>query len=500
MNNIRERNDRRFGCYSVVLAGAVFAGFAADEARAVDTPYMSECRARGVPIPPDWAETGTPWVLQGELTENLLFPGRFAGVWTYSHPTIRGACIALPRDSGAVGTLAGFICQSATTGHACFWDNTKRGESTPLGWKGKTIVISELQDGSNLQENCTSCHKGNNVFLISPDDPTWKKVLKGPLSGPFTGTFTTRVEASADNQGTPPHPRYIPITTQPPRPDWANRFTPGGCGGACHEPAAVDSPPMPPACANAPNGVANCFLAQGPVGEPAAGSLQFSAAAYPAIEENGNVVISVARTGSSTGPVSVDYTTGGGTATEGADYTFTQGTLTWPGGDAANKTFSVQIRDDGDIEGLESINLTLSNPGGTAVLGIPRTAILTIAASDGSSASFKCGGRSVTANCTVNGVAGRPCAGTPLNDSIVGTGGADVIQGLRGNDTIISMAGNDYVCGGEGMDNLRASGGNDRLFGALGNDRLVGALGSDICDGGPGRDRAESCEVRRNIP
>jgi hypothetical protein len=210
-----------------------------------------------VPIPPDWAESGTPWVLQGTLTQNLLQPGEYAAVWTYSDPSTRGACIALPRGNGSVGTLNGFICQSATTGHACFWDNKRRGSADAVGWRDLRLVISELQDGSNLakEENCTACHRGNNVFLISPDDPTWSKVLRGPLSGPSTGTFTTQVETSSDNQGG--HPRYIPITTLPPRSSWENPFAPGGCAGACHELHLGNfsvPQPMPPTCNTAPGG------------------------------------------------------------------------------------------------------------------------------------------------------------------------------------------------------------------------------------------------------
>jgi hypothetical protein len=200
-----------------------------------DTNYMADCRARGVPIPPPWAESGTDWQLQGTLTQNLLDPGGFAAVWTYSDPSVRGACIALPRGDGSFGSAAGIICQSATTGHACFWDNKLRTDPAQqfIGWRGLRLVISELRDGSDLNENCTGCHRGNNVFLISPDDPTWAKLLRGPLSGPVTGTFTTQVETSSDNQGG--HPRYIPVSTTPPRPGWENPFTAGGCAGACHE-------------------------------------------------------------------------------------------------------------------------------------------------------------------------------------------------------------------------------------------------------------------------
>lgn len=34
-----------------------------DPAPEIVTPQMNLCRLTGVPIPPDWAESGTPWVL-----------------------------------------------------------------------------------------------------------------------------------------------------------------------------------------------------------------------------------------------------------------------------------------------------------------------------------------------------------------------------------------------------------------------------------------------------
>jgi hypothetical protein len=223
--------------------------------------YMNDCRAHSVPIPPDWAETGTAWRKQGTLGTNLLQPGSYAEVWTYSDPAVRGACIALPRGNGAAGSLAGIICQSATTGHACFWDNQLRSApSNVLGWSGQRLVIADLVDGATManSKNCTACHRGNNVYLMSPDDATWAKVLRGPLVGGSTGTFTTRVETSSDNRGA--HPRYIPITTLPDRPGWVNTFTTGGCAGACHESPVVAAPPMPPGCA-APSSSnpANCY-------------------------------------------------------------------------------------------------------------------------------------------------------------------------------------------------------------------------------------------------
>jgi hypothetical protein len=215
------------------------------------TDYMRDCRAHDVPIPPDWAETGTAWVLQGTLMTNLLSPGSYAAVWTYSDPVKRGACIALPRGDGSPGSPSGIICQSATTGHVCFWDNILRSDPMErfIGWSGQTLRIADLKDGSNLNSPCTNCHIGNNVYLISPDDPTWGRVLRGPLDPPRTGTFTTRVESSTDVRDG--HPRYIPITTLPPRARWENTFPGPCCAGACHEqPVNSFGPPlMPPACA-----------------------------------------------------------------------------------------------------------------------------------------------------------------------------------------------------------------------------------------------------------
>lgn len=256
-----------------------------------DTDYMAFCRKSRVPIPPDWALSGTAWVLQGNLGDpsgtNLLQPPGpnsrpDAFVWTYSDPVRRGACIALPRGvAGQRGGIAGIICQSAETGHACFWDSRQRDNNNPLrempllDWRTQILRISELKDASNLTEpgsgTCPECHRGNNVFLIAPEDPTWKKVLTGLgfAGGNHTnqgGTFTTRVEASSDMNGG--HPRYIPVTYPSMRPDWANIFQVGGCAGKCHEKGEdftsrdggiPRAPLMLPACAQREEEVENCY-------------------------------------------------------------------------------------------------------------------------------------------------------------------------------------------------------------------------------------------------
>ena len=227
-----------------------------------DTDYMAFCRSRRVPIPPNWAELGTAWILHGNLASgtNLLRPGEDAFVWTYSDPVRRGACFALPR--GGAGQ-AEIICQSATTGRACFWDNKLRADGTnaPIfDWRGGTVLrISELQDGSNLGENCTACHRGDNVFLMSPDDPTWANVLRGPTLG---RTFTTSVESSSDMRDG--FPRYVPVTYPARRPNWDNTYSTRGCGLKCHENPTFAEPfafptPMAPTCATGGIAAERCY-------------------------------------------------------------------------------------------------------------------------------------------------------------------------------------------------------------------------------------------------
>lgn len=132
-------------------------------------------------------------------------------------------------------------------------------------------------------------------------------------------------------------------------------------------------------------------LSGGPVGSPSTatvtindddgvGVLQFSSATYTGAETGGAITITVTRTGSTTGQVTVDFATNpiGSTATAGVDYFATSGTLTWPNGDGTSKSFTVTPIADGVAEGTETVNLVLSNPTGGASLGAQSTAVLNI--------------------------------------------------------------------------------------------------------------------------
>ena len=106
-------------------------------------------------------------------------------------------------------------------------------------------------------------------------------------------------------------------------------------------------------------------------------TLAFSATSYTTSEALALATITVKRLRGVSTPVSVSYATGGGTATAGTDYTASAGTLSFPAG-VVSRTFTVPIVDDGDIEGDETVSLTLSNPSPGATVVPPAVASMVI--------------------------------------------------------------------------------------------------------------------------
>jgi hypothetical protein len=119
---------------------------------------------------------------------------------------------------------------------------------------------------------------------------------------------------------------------------------------------------------------------------PLVSNVQFSAINYSAGEGSNNATITVTRTGDTAGAATVDFATSDLVAQQRTDYTITAGTLTFAPGQIS-KTFDVLIVDDAYVEGSETLNLSLSNPTGGAVLGSPSTAVLTITDNDSTTAS-----------------------------------------------------------------------------------------------------------------
>ena len=113
------------------------------------------------------------------------------------------------------------------------------------------------------------------------------------------------------------------------------------------------------------------------------GTVQLSSAAYSGIEGS-TKTITINRIGGQTGAISVDYATGGGSATGGAactagvDYITASGTRSWANNDSAAKTFDITLCTDAVSDAGETVNITLSNPlGGTSITGT-NPAVLTI--------------------------------------------------------------------------------------------------------------------------
>jgi hypothetical protein len=143
--------------------------------------------------------------------------------------------------------------------------------------------------------------------------------------------------------------------------------------GVAYVTGSTNSTNFPTTQLRTPAGVFDAFVAQ--IAE--AGFIQFAQPTYQVAEDGGSVLITVRRSGDTTGTGTVQFATSNGTATAGADYTAATGTLTFaPGQNLAS--FTVAVLADAVCDGDETVNLTLTNPGGGAVLGTRTTAVLTI--------------------------------------------------------------------------------------------------------------------------
>ncbi|HYG21342.1 MAG TPA: Calx-beta domain-containing protein [Verrucomicrobiae bacterium] len=106
-----------------------------------------------------------------------------------------------------------------------------------------------------------------------------------------------------------------------------------------------------------------------------AGSFKFSASSYTG-KEGAKANVIVQRVGGTSSGVTVQFTTSNGSAATG-DYVNASQTLTFAANEAS-KTVQITLNSDSTTEGTETVNLSLSNPTGSATLGTPSTATLSI--------------------------------------------------------------------------------------------------------------------------
>jgi len=172
----------------------------------------------------------------------------------------------------------------------------------------------------------------------------------------------------------------------------------------------------------------------GTVTSGAGGSMALTAASYSVAQSGGNVTMTVARTGGTTGAVSVEYATTNGTAEAGTDFTAETGTLSWASGDNGSKTFTVPVSNADPFTGNKTFTVALTNPSGGGTVGSPGAATVTIAGDasaavgslefSGASYSVAQGAGSLTV--TVNRVGGSTGAvglsyGTSNGTAVAGT-------------------------------------------------------------------------------
>lgn len=172
--------------------------------------YIEACRDQGVPIPPDWPDSR--WISQGSLAFVFISQGRQAEVFAYKDPAVPGACYALPRFAPGSTTsieLLGIICQSATTGYACFWDNKEADGVTPITGPDITLRIDSIGNGRTLAENCTMCHRGDNVFNIHPGTALDLSRTGAP-GGPYETDSAIRYTPLGQTEWVNPPPLFMP--------------------------------------------------------------------------------------------------------------------------------------------------------------------------------------------------------------------------------------------------------------------------------------------------
>jgi len=116
-------------------------------------------------------------------------------------------------------------------------------------------------------------------------------------------------------------------------------------------------------------------LAASPVAAPflgdnsnvALGGVAFSVATLNAGERDASAVLTVTRNGNNTAlPLTLQFTTGNGTATAGTDFTATSGSLVWAANDPVSKTITVPLLRDESVEGAEQFTVILSGLTGPA--------------------------------------------------------------------------------------------------------------------------------------
>ncbi len=215
---------------------------------------------------------------------------------------------------------------------------------------------------------------------------------------PVNGVFTIKVRATAsawNKIAGPPSERATSAGA------YLNFDAPPGGAGSMfvsngleqvETPANGERPDPPPIALPPP-----CVPGPGP-----AGTLQFTQSSYVSPESEAPPTITVTRTGGTSGVVTALFATSDGTAADGTDYKGVTATVFFSDGDDEPRVVEIPITEDSREEGDETVQLSLSQPGGCGALGSQDNATLTIvdddlaAAPSGLDSTFGGGGTATT--------------------------------------------------------------------------------------------------------
>jgi len=214
--------------------------------------------------------------------------------------------------------------------------------------------------------------------------------------------------------------------------------------------------------------------------------IAFSTSNY-SVNENGSVVnaITITVSGARANPVGVLVTPSNGNAMAPNDYSNSLIAVSFASG-VTVQTITIPVVDDTLIEVNETVNLTLSNPTGGAVLGTQSTASLAIVNNDFPTAGIDTVESSVTYSISTDS--------TVENVILTGTGNINAIGNTQDNQLTGNSA-NNYLSGGSGNDTLNALGGQDTLAGGIGNDVYVFGFGESVI---AGRDRIADFSINND--
>lgn len=111
--------------------------------------------------------------------------------------------------------------------------------------------------------------------------------------------------------------------------------------------------------------------------DPQPATFTLSAATYSVVENGGSAALTINRTGSTSGALTVDIATANGTALAGTDYTAPATTVNFGDGDTSI-IVNVNVADRAGFQGDRAFTATISNPSGGSVLGATTSASVTI--------------------------------------------------------------------------------------------------------------------------